>query len=163
MKKIKKKVNKKGIILIEALLALTVIVIVMTALVTALVSALSNTTYSNEQTQATAYAQEGIEIARAQKNSDFAAFQALNGTNCLGSGATSIPGSCSLIDGKFDREIYINSNGEDLDGNKSCEQANSIYVSSIVSWSDSRCGSGDSCHKVDLSSCFSNLNYIEAP
>ena len=74
MRHLKKLKNNHGIILIEAIIALGVIVIVMTALVTALVSALNSSTFSNEQTLATAYAQEGLDIARAQKNRDFSGY-----------------------------------------------------------------------------------------
>jgi len=156
MNKFKKKIDRKGIILIEALLALTVIVVVMTALVTALVSALSSTTFSNEQTQATAYAQEGIEIARALKNFEFATFESIpNGEYNFGDGSTSIPGTSALIGLKFERKIVVKKT--------SSECATGIFVSSIVKWSGSRCTSGDRCHKVIFNSCFTNLNYIEAP
>jgi hypothetical protein len=128
----------------------------MTALVTALVSALSSTTFSNEQTQATAYAQEGIEVARALKNSNFAAFESiLTGEYNFGDGSTAIPGTSSLIDGRFERKIAVNKTSPE------CETG--IFVSSIVKWSGSRCTGGDRCHKVVINSCFTNLNFIEAP
>lgn len=164
MRRIKLVKDKRGIILMEAIIALAVIVIVMTALVTALVSALNSSTFSNEQTVATAYAQEGLDYARALKNSDFSSFEGLISTeHCFGANTTQIPGSCSLIDGKYERKIYVNSNGDDGRNGitNACEQDGSIFVASIVYWNDSKCSGSTKCHEVVLSSCFVNLNYID--
>jgi len=152
----------------EALIALAVVVMVMTALVTALVSAISSTTYSNEQTTATAYAQEGLDFARAFKNRDFSAFNDLANTeHRLGANPSTIPTSNASIDGKFYRYLYVNKNGIDgrTSGGTKCVQDNgpSIFVASIVEWSDSKCSAGTRCREVVLSSCFANLNYIEGP
>ena len=175
MYRLKKKINTKGIILIEALIALAVIVIVITALVTALVSAINSTTFSNEQTAATAYAQEGIDLARAEKNYNFSGFQTYSGFVNFGESKT-FGGSCSLDGGKYCRKIYVNQNGTDARTSPSvqaCEQSwsdgtitknvDSIFVASVVTWTDSRCNGGSMCHEVSLTSCFANLNYIEAP
>lgn len=162
------KKNKKGIILVEAIIAMTVIVMIMTAIVTALISSINSTTYSEEQTIATGYAQEGIEVARNQKNIDWDSISNLsNGyySLCQGSSLIQSSGSC-VIDGKYTRTIYVNQDGFDnrtSPGSQICLE-NSIFVASTVTWSDGRCTSSSvDCHKVDLNSCFTNLNYIEAP
>src|SRR5438046_2961704 len=83
--------SEKGIILIEAILALGVIIVVMTALVTALTSSLSSTNFSKEQSLATTYAQQGLEIARNNKDSNFDNFSGLNtGYHCLRQGSENI-------------------------------------------------------------------------
>lgn len=161
----KNKLNKKGIILLEAIIALAVIVVVMTALVTALVSSLNNSSFSDQQTVATAYAQEGIDIARNQKNADFATFQTLEGPYPLGQDDTVIPGSSAYLDFKpgddrYTRYIYVNNSGMDENGVRFCTQTNSIFVSSTVSWSDSKCSGSSRCHEVNLTSCFVNLNSV---
>lgn len=157
--------NSKGIILIEAILALAVISIVLTALVTALVSSLNTSTFSREQSVATSYAQEGLEIARNQKDIDFGNFQNLNGAYCLSAADTAVTDdsstsysnpNCSEIENKFSRIIYVNSSGNDPVGTSKCE--NSVYVASVVFWTDSKCSGGAKCHKVELSSCFADLN-----
>lgn len=166
------KKNKKGIILIEAIVAMTVIVMIMTAIVTALISSINSTTYSEEQTIATGYAQEGIEIARNQKNIDWASITSLaNRSYCLNIGDTLIDSgdaaSCQRnIEGKYTRRIYVNQSGRDERPDGTREQKcfqNAIFVASTVTWSDARCTGVGDCHKVDLNSCFTNLNYIEAP
>lgn len=165
MTSIKKK-NNKGVILIEAILALGVIVIILTALVTALVSSLSTSTYSRDQSVATSYAQEGLEIARNDKDIDFNGFQAINGTRCLSTEDSVMNGpstsysspNCARIDNKFTRIVYVNGNGRDPVGNIKCEPPESVYVASALLWTDSRCTGGVNCRKVELSSCFANLN-----
>jgi Tfp pilus assembly protein PilV len=158
--------NQKGAILIEAILALTVIVVLMTALVSALVSSLSNSNYSKAQTAATGYAQEGLDYMRNERDNNYTNISTLNGTYCLSSAlAFSGPGSpCGAnIDGKFSRSLYVNNTGKDersgasLPINK-CESS-SVFVASSVSWTDSKCTSG-LCHKVELSACFTNLESI---
>jgi Tfp pilus assembly protein PilV len=175
----KKNLNKKGIILIEAILALGMIVVIMTALVTALVSSLSNTNFSKNESIATNYAQEGLEIARNDKDFDFTQFSGMSGTYCLYSdednpiqSVFSAPTSppCSKIDGIFTRTIYINNSGNDsrpgadLSKNPRCLRKASnqpVYVASTVTWADSKCSGSDQCHKVELNSCFINLNNLQ--
>ena len=155
----KKIFKKRGIILIEAILAMAVVVIIMTALITALVSAMNSTRFSEDQTIATGYAQEGMELVRNQKNADFGAFKdAISGNSYdLGPG--------NDIDSRFERVIYANLSGIDRDGQQYCEQDNdgldSIYVASIVSWNSSRCSSSAKCHEVVLESCITNVSYNE--
>lgn len=152
--------NKKGIILIEAILALGIIVVIMTALVSALVSSISSSNFANEQSIATGYAQEGIEIARNDKDTDFGAFSALSeGTYCLNQGVTTVIGApasgggCTGID-NYTRTIYVNSSPAP----GRCESSQAVFVASTVTWSDSRCSGASDCHKVELNSCFINLN-----
>lgn len=169
----KKYKNNKGIILIEAILALGMIVVIMTALVTALVSSLSNTDFSKNQSIATNYAQEGLEIARNDKDFDFSRFASLSGSYCLYSdsdnpiqsvfsAAPSPP--CGKIDGIYTRTIYINSSGVDQGGTQKCipKATNQpVYVVSTVTWSDSKCtGANNQCHQVELNSCFVNLSNL---
>lgn len=158
--------NQKGIILIEAILALGIIIVVMTALVTALVASISSSNFSKDQSLATGYAQEGLELARNLKDSDYEAFTELTSgiDYCLGENQTEIsdevdPENCPDIDGKFTRSIYIDSDGQNRDDENMCG-ANSYFVASTVAWADSKCRNGDSCHNVELNSCFVNLYQI---
>lgn len=171
--------NNKGVILIEAILALTVIVVILTALVTALVSAVSSSNFSKDQSLAGGYAQEGLEIARNDKDISFGELKNMTiGTYCLSGTELTLIGKfaenesdCSEnIDEKFSRSVYVNGQGRDdrvSPGQLKCRtnrtDQESIFVASKVTWTDSRCSSGSQCHEVELNSCFINLNRIDAP
>ncbi len=149
-----------GQILVEAILALGITMFIITGIVIALVSSLNNSIFTKNQNLASNFAQEGIDIARNQKESDYEAFSALGSpptTYCLDGGQTTIVASktsCPTpnIGSIFIRKIRIRPDS-------TCGP-NAISVASIVSWNDSKCSGGSLCHKVELDSCFSNLNAI---
>lgn len=154
--------NQFGQILIEAILALGITMFIITGIVVALISSLNNSTFTKNQNLASAYAQEGIDIARNQKDSDYATFSALgtpSTTYCLVAGDKTIDSAdkkiapCSKINGLFVREIVISQGGSPC--------GTSVLVSSSVTWTDTRCKAGTQCHKVELNSCFSDLNKIQ--
>lgn len=154
--------NQFGQILIEAILALALTMFIITGIVIALISSLNNSTFTKNQNLASSLAQEGIDIARNQKDSDYAVFSALgtlSTTYCLIAGDKIINiedkkiASCPKINGLFVREIVINQGGSPC--------GPSVLVSSSVTWNDNRCKAGVECHKVELNSCFSDLNKIQ--
>lgn len=175
---IKKKINQKGAVLIEAILALGIISVVVMSLVTALVSSLSSSNFSKNQTLATGYAQEGIEIMRDIRDQDFSKLSSYSGAYCLGVD-DSIPQDTASPTGKcinnidtFSRSIYVNNSGKDdrpgaSPGSK-CKNppddpagsVTPVFVASTVSWNDSKCSGNENCHKVELNSCLTNLNNI---
>jgi Tfp pilus assembly protein PilV len=162
--------NQRGEALIEAILALGIISLIITGIVTALISSNSNSNQSKNQNIATAYAQEGIDIARNIKETNFENFRALNGYYCVGNNNTlsSRSGSnCPKVSGQiYRREIYINRNGNDNRTGSSverCETNNSIFVAASVSWNDTKCENNSECHKVELNSCFVDLYRLRAP
>jgi len=152
--------NNSGQVLIEAIVAIAVVAFVLAGIVTALIASVNNSTFSKNQNLATNFAQEGLDLIRDQKESDFVLFSTL-GTGdsyCLGPNATSISIDSmvcqedDVVGGIFTRNIYVDSSGAE----PSCG-APGIYVSSIVSWNDSRCDGSSPCHKVELDSCFLDL------
>ena len=165
--------DKKGFMLIEAILALGIIVVITTSLVSALISSFNNANFSKDQNRATAYAQEGLEIVRNFKDSDYYTFSFLaTGTYCLPGGATfsqtSRPGgNCRRnVASTFSREIYINQAGDDPRTGVTivrCSDPGSVFVASVVLWSDTKCINGADCHRVELNSCFTNLNRVSGP
>lgn len=166
------KIDKnKGQVLIEAIVAIAVIAFVLAGIVSALISAVNNSTFAKNQNIATNLAQEGIGIARDQKEIDFNTFKAKDS----GSGTTycvskdkviALVNPCPPADSRdiFIRKLYINQSGLDqrpesglsAAENRRCASGN-IYVVSSVGWSDSRCEGSTLCHKVELDSCFSDL------
>lgn len=155
--------NQYGQALIEALLALAFAVVIVTGVVIAVITSLSNATFTKNQNLASSLAQEGLDITRNLKESSYQTFFSLaNGEYCATSGSTSLSaGSCAV--GSFTRAIYINHQGRDQTGASKCA-LNGSFVASTVSWNDSKCQSDlDKCHKIQLDSCFYDLNKVSNP
>ncbi|MCL5439269.1 MAG: hypothetical protein M1268_04795 [Patescibacteria group bacterium] len=174
MQKLVGKDIQKGQTIIEVLVALSVAVVVIAAIAISVISALYNSQFSKNQNLATQYAQEGMEIMRQIRNSDWSVFSSYSGSYCLDKGSSSIKakdasvvnGCKSVdvgsnnknIDGFFARQIDISKQDIDCNGNQT-------KVAAIVSWSDSKCRETSKlfCHEVRLSSCFSDADLIQTP
>lgn len=154
----KQKISQKGQALIEALLALAFAVVIITGVVIAVINALNNASFTKNQNLAGQYAQEGLDIARNMKDSNYTQFKALSngGYYCAEQNGT-LSTSASCTAGGFVKQVYVNHTGADEKGQPRCESGSS-FVSSKVSWSDSKCSGSSSCHKVQLDSCFSDPN-----
>lgn len=158
--------------MIEAIAALGVGVVVVTAIVLAVVSALNNAQFSKNQNLATQYVQQGMEIMRQMRDSDWVLFSSYDsGSYCLDKDEKNLfPRDGAVINGcshdgsnpqnvdVFARQVNIEENSSDCDNTQT-----KVLVS--VSWSDSKCTDNNNlyCHKVDLVSCFSDFGVIEAP
>lgn len=144
----------------EVLVALAVAVIVITAITLLSITSLSNTQTSKNQEQATKYAQEGMELMRKIRNSNYTAFGTYSGTYCLAKGQSTMGaqmGSCTTpnVDNRFIRSVQVQQNA-------GCG-VNLARVVLIVSWNDTKCGTGSYCRKSELVSCFSTVNPIIGP
>lgn len=168
------KTSELGQSLVEVLIALAASVAVITAIAVTVITSLNNADFTKNQNLATEYARQGLEIVRqlAKNNwNDFLTYTSVN--YCLpqdytapcprGSTNCGTPTTCGLNindpNGNkiFGREIKI------IQTNPSyCTQSIEVLVS--VSWTDSKCQSGDIlCHKVDLISCLADVNSVKAP
>ena len=149
--------NQTGQALIEALLALTFAVVIITAVVIAVITSLSSATFTKNQNQASNYAQEGLDVARNMKESDPQTFFGLNGNYCANMGI-SLTGSGNCTVGIYTQNVFVD------DIASRCAAGKGSFVISTVSWNDGKCqNSGDKCHKVQLDSCFYNLNSVPNP
>lgn len=154
--------SQRGQSLIEVLIALAAAVAVVAAIAVTVVTSLSNVDFTKNQNLATQYSGEGLEVVRQLAKNNWTDFiNNYQGVNyCLDQGGylTVMQGiSCSQNVGIFKRQIVINQN----DSNK-C--SGSVGVTSIVSWSDGRCLSGNPfCHDISLNSCLADINKIIAP
>lgn len=148
----------KGQTLIEALLALSIVGIILSGITIAVSSSLNNAQFSKNQNLATAYAQEGLEVVRQIRNSDYDAFRTRSGYYCISKVATDFEADCSSpnIDGVFIRRVQILQNVPAPDCGPSAAKA---IVS--VSWVDGKCPSGTFCHKSQLISCMSTINPVQ--
>lgn len=151
----------KGQTLIEVLVAITAAVLVISAIAVAIISALNNAQFSKNQNMATQYAQEGMEIIRQIRSSDWSTFNNLStGHYCLDKDSKELVLSidCGQNVDIFVREIDIEKNSSSCNNN----QTKAIIQ---VSWSDGKCTNRINlfCHKVRLVSCFSDFNVVPTP
>lgn len=160
-----------GQTLIEALVALSIAVVIIAAIVNLVISSLNSTTYSKDQNLATTYAQEGIETVRKLVNQSYTQFKknytassyclCKNNNLLISSGKcsqTAPRGNCdSIKTGIFIREIEFVHTSPD------CQ--NNLKASVTVSWSDNKCTDNLNlyCHEVAVSSCFTDLNEVKSP
>lgn len=142
----------KGQTLIEVLVALGIITIVVTAISAVVVTSQGSSNFSKDQNLATQYAQEGLDITRKIRDSDFMAFKNYANYYCLAKGTNFLDETCvsANIDNYFLRRINIMQSGCGI---------GSARVQSIVSWQDSKCSfSTPFCHNSTLETCLSTVN-----
>lgn len=158
----------KGQTLIEALVALGAAVIIVSAITAVVISALNNAQFSKNQNLATQFAQQGMEIMRQMRDSDWTTFNGLeSATYCLNKESNSLTSyglGCGQNVDMFIREVHIDKSS---DSSNSCINNTEVNTEVTVSvlWSDNKCTSSTNpfCHKVELVSCFSDLRLIPTP
>lgn len=171
--------KQAGQTIIEVLVALSTVVVIVSAITIAVLSSLNNAQFSKNQNSATQYAQEGMEIMRKVRDTDYQAFYDLaESYYCLPQGAT-VPTNPPVGFDQCDQniDVYIRE-VEVLRGSLSApcvastppplptptpRSDDSIKVIVRVKWSDSRCTGESFCHKAELASCFTNLRGVPIP
>lgn len=156
--------NQKGQTLIEIILVLSVSILVLSAIVVGVTTSLSNAQHTKNQNIANSYAQEGMAVVRQMRDSsipDFSSKKAVNYCLSQSSVLLSDPPCGSNVAGIYSREVEIRHDSEEC-ANQDIKGSKAIVR---VSWSDSKCPSGSNiyCHEVELISCFSNTDQIQAP
>lgn len=149
--------KQKGQTLIEALVALTTAIFVVSAITIVVINALNNSQYSKNQSMASQYAQQGIEFIRQKRDNDWNTFNGYSGSYCLDSNLTfaTMAISCPQNVGSFVRQIDIVKNS---DGCLITGASKATKVTVIVSWNDSKCPEGNLfCHESKLISCLSDI------
>ncbi len=157
----------RGQSLLEITVALGALSVLLTVSAMAIIGALSNAQEAKFQNQASIYAQQGIEILRQMRDSDWGSFNNLTGVYCMADICSTITangacgkrvGTCGVsginVVGIYRREVFIQKS--DL----KCSQGgvNATRAIVTVSWNDSKCsGAADFCRTVKVETCFSNL------
>jgi len=146
----------KGQTLIETVLVGSIIAIIVSGISVLIVSSLSNAGFAKNQSLATQHSQDGLEVLRSIRNSNYAVFAGYNNTYCLEKDAKTLDTAtdCSSpnIDNVFIRTVLIEPN--------SCE-TNVSRATITVTWTDGKCSNGTFCHKSQLASCLSTINPIK--
>lgn len=145
--------NLSGQTVVEVLVALGAAVVVVTAIAVVVISAVNNTEFSKSQNMATQYAQQGMEVLRQVRDSDYALFKTYDGTYCLDQdettlGQAAVDCTAPNVD-DFIRKVVVDQSG--------CSNGASPKLAKAtvtVSWTDGKCTSGSIyCHEVDLATC----------
>lgn len=174
-------IRQKGQTLLEILLAFSVLVLILSAAILGITTSLSNAQYTKNQNLANSYAQEGMTIVRQIRDSDWVKFSSYitNATYCLPANSTDLvagsfpPSPCISypVGGVFLREIIIEQNSSNCSaGNPptptptptSTPKGGKVTIR--VLWTDSKCPVGNTyCNKVELVTCFSNIDQKITP
>lgn len=168
------KQGQKGQTLIEVVAALTVSVAIVTALTITILTALNNVQFSKNQNLAAQYAQQGMEVMRQLRNSNWDTFNKNfpAGSYCLSKNSstpekkdTTIEGCSDGVSGgqnvdEFAREIDVITGAE-----SKCQGDNIKEVDVTVSWADNKCTDASNlfCHSVKLVSCLSDYTVVPTP
>lgn len=154
----KQSLNFPGQTLIETLAALAILSIVIIAIATSVITSLSNAEFNQNQTLATKYTQQGIEIVTEIRDTNYTSFANYSGLYCLASGQTTFNSpqtSCSTnIGSTFSRSVQITQNG--------CA-TNVAKITVMTSFTDSKCQANANCHSETDISCLSTVNPIQTP
>ncbi len=156
--------NSRGQTLVEAIIALTVLVVIITAIAALTLNSISNSIFLRSQDTANKFAQEGMDFLSTQKKQDYTTFSAMPNDNyCLSYSSSRNPqwplvsgsgAACLNSNTTFTHEVNILSGG--------CVTAGvvGIQVTLSVGWTDSKCLGGAYCHRAKLQSCFTNSSII---
>ena len=178
--------KQEGQTLIEILLAFSVCILVLSAIIVGITTSLSNTQYTKNQNLANSYAKEGMAVVRQiRDSSSWNNFSSLedyitNTRYCIGSNPTELKKlelsnqNCwaqSPVGKIFSREVVFAHDSPDCSAGippiptptpTTIPKGSKVTI--IVSWSDNKCPVGDPfCHKVELITCFSNIDQKQAP
>lgn len=154
----KKRTVLSGQTLIEVVVALGIAIIIISAVVAVVLSALRGAEMSRAQNNAAHLAQQGIEVVRQLRNTDYAGFQTKEGVYCLDKNSTTLRSDCSLTTPNVDtyvRSVSILQTSTCASGTAS--------VSATVAWTDGNCANSTYCHTVNLITCLENIQPIVAP
>ncbi|MFH0749860.1 MAG: hypothetical protein V1917_03025 [Candidatus Gottesmanbacteria bacterium] len=101
---IRNKQQYHGQSLVESVVTLGVVVLLVTGLIVGTTSSLRYAENSRSRSRATQYAQEGIELARKERDAGWIAF-ARTGMFCVDRSGAIPSDPCELIDNRFTREL----------------------------------------------------------
>ncbi len=153
---------QKGQTLIEALIALSIIMIILTSLSTILASSLFNSQFIKEQNRANKYSQEGVEMVRAFQESNILGFKELEtGVYCIDAGGD------NSIDLMADPDPAVTCDTEPNVGGNMQREISVVRdilcdtppdplgdglsdVTVTTRWNSSKCDGADFCHEAKV-------------
>lgn len=151
------KSKNAGQTIIEAAIALSVIMLILGAITVAVLTSLNSSQFIKSQSLAVKLAQQGMEKIRYIRNNDPATFNtyaAVSQAYCMdqNNNITLAGAACTTVNIPQDsliREVVFDSSSSD------CSTGTKVTVR--VYWSSGKCSSTNRyCHKSELISCLSN-------
>ena len=169
MKLLRLSYRLRGDSLIEVAIALGVVAILLTITTISITTSLGNAQESKNRNQATAYAQQAIEVTRQMRDTSWTSFSSLNNatycmadtctqvSNTAGSCGPKVGSSCGKNVGNFSREVSLTTTASCP--TVSTTQVDNIKVTVKVAWESTACISSGNpfCKAVTLESCLSNF------
>lgn len=153
-----KKKHILGQTLLEAVVALSALLITIAAVTVVVLTSVNNSTFIRNQNLANKYAQAGMEYIRGMKNVSYNEFKNLYGDYCLGDENRFVAGlNCPVnVAGQFIRKASFSTD-------QKCGE-NSIKLVVSVAWSSSKCSQQERwCHKSEMVSCFMLQDQMSQP
>lgn len=144
--------REQGQTLVEATVALASILLTLAAISVAISTSVSNSQFVKQQSQASKFAQDGMEQLRYERNTNTTTFFARNGIYCMNQDNNLVTGACvtANLSNTFKREVAFTQSS-------SVECGNTTKVVVSVYWATGKCSSANTfCHKSQLVSCFSD-------
>jgi hypothetical protein len=157
----------KGQTIIEAVVALTAILVAIAAISVVISLSVNNSTFSRDQDQASKYAQEGIEFLREANDSgtliplqgfDPIPFSQLHGDYCLNADDTlsnGVGSDCYVNTNGLKRSIHVEQGT--CAGNPSSQGSSTTILYQVdvtVYWSGNSCSASKAyCHNSSLETC----------
>lgn len=141
-----------GQTIVEATIALASILLTLAAIGIAISTSVNNSQFIKQQTQASKYAQDGMEQLRYVRNTNSTSFFSKEGIYCMNEDNSLVPGSCTGVNiaGAFKREAEFTQLS-------TIECGDSTKVTVSVYWASGKCNQPNTfCHKSQLVSCFLN-------
>ena len=161
--------SQSGQTIIEATIALALIVLILGAISISVIAGLNNSTFLKNQTLAAKLGQSGMEYVKYIRNNDPVTFNSIAaGFHCLPKNFTAtavLPCANSpadIIDNTFVRQLEIE-NASAKCGDSTGGFGKRVRIT--VAWTSSKCSGGfpnNYCHKSDLESCFPNQATVPA-
>jgi len=143
---------ERGQTIIEATIALASILLTLAAIAITISTSVSNSQFIKQQTQASKYAQDGMEQLRYIRNTNPATFFAQEGIYCMNEDSSLVTGSCTAVNiaSTFKREAEFTQI-------PSVECGDSTKVVVSVYWASGKCDETNTfCHKSQLVTCIVN-------
>lgn len=159
-------INQEGQTLLEILLAFSVSILVLSAIIVGINTSLSNTQYTKNQNLANSYAKEAMAVVRQIRDSSWPNFSSkTQPVYCIDKNSTALRDPSPALDCGQNVEIFMRE-AKFAHGSADCSNGsfNGSKVTVKVSWSDNKCPVGTPfCHKVELITCFSNIDQKQTP
>ncbi len=162
-------IKDSGQTLLEALIALTAIIIVLSATSVAVLISINNASFVKQQNQSNKLAQQGVELIRdqIQNNNQYPTYLTYNGSiKCLDTNNvfqnrqcnSTISTSTDLTNGIFKREVSFTTGKCDI---YTSDFTDGLQIKVDVYWTSGKCQAGNTfCHRQEVRSCFINPSKV---